>query len=343
MSPIKRKMIVLRCDASSEIGWGHVIRCLAVAKELSKENKVIFASAETKDILDVKKSFEVFFKKEKETEEEFLERIGSILAPDIIVLDKKYDWPATILNSLKKAGIKIFIIDNYCSGLKAADGIVFPTAHLDKKFLSRFLDKNSAKKVRSGFDYIILRNEIIDLKKKRKVSFTKNPLIIVTTGGGDPEGVLLKIISWLKEVDLKAEIKILVGQAFKFKEDLERIRKSLPKNFRILPYAEKELLKGDIAICTFGVSVYELIYLGFPILCLSHSKENASGAKILGKRYKVIKDLGYFKKTDPKLLSKSLKRLIIDKDYYFKMAKRCQGLIDGRGAKRVADLIVSTI
>jgi spore coat polysaccharide biosynthesis predicted glycosyltransferase SpsG len=39
--------IVFRCDASPDVGLGHLIRCLAVAKELKKQNQIIFAT--TKD------------------------------------------------------------------------------------------------------------------------------------------------------------------------------------------------------------------------------------------------------------------------------------------------------
>ena len=36
--------IIFRCDASSDIGLGHLIRCIAVAKELQKQNQIIFAT-----------------------------------------------------------------------------------------------------------------------------------------------------------------------------------------------------------------------------------------------------------------------------------------------------------
>ena len=55
--------IVFRCDASSDVGLGHVIQCLAVAKELQKQNQIIFATTEDDTNSYIKDSnFEIFFK-----------------------------------------------------------------------------------------------------------------------------------------------------------------------------------------------------------------------------------------------------------------------------------------
>ena len=131
---------------------------------------------------------------------------------------------------------------------------------------------------------MILRNEILALKDKINYNLHNPPNIVVTTGGTDPEGVLLRLIPSLKEMKLKANISILIGQAFKCKNELKQLMNNLPDNFYIIPYTLEELLKADIVICTFGVSIYEMIYLQIPIICISHTKENAISAKILKKK-----------------------------------------------------------
>ena len=336
--------IVFRCDASSDIGLGHLIRCLALAKELQKHKNIIFASVEDSTNSYIKNNnFKIFFKERGETEEAFLERINTILKPDIFVIDKKYSYSAECLKDLKLNKTKIVMLDNICEGLSASDEIIFPNAHLDKNLLKKYLSQEQIECVKRGPEYVILRDEILELKSQVKHDLHTPPNIVVTTGGTDPEGVLLKIIPWLKEMDLKANILILVGQGFKFQKGLEHLTGNLPDNFQIVPYSLQELIKGDIIICTFGVSIYEIIYLQIPTICISHSRENAYGARILKERYRVIEGRGYVKDMNPQSLDVAITRLLTDKVYYMDMVERCDDLIDGNGAKRVGQIIVGDV
>ena len=95
--------IVFRCDGSSDIGLGHLKRCLALAKEMQKQNQIIFATIEDGTNSYIKdNSFEIFFKEKDETEEKYLKRLNRIIRFDIIVIDKKYPYNIESLNDLKK-------------------------------------------------------------------------------------------------------------------------------------------------------------------------------------------------------------------------------------------------
>jgi spore coat polysaccharide biosynthesis predicted glycosyltransferase SpsG len=332
--------IVFRCDASPDIGLGHLIRCVALANELQRQNQIIFATTKDDMILYIKVAgFEIIFKEKGETEEKYLKRLNRIIHPDIIVIDKKYPYRIESLNNFKQNKIKIIMIDNVCEGLSECDEIIFPNAHLDKNILKKYLSLEQINQVKAGPEYIILRNEILALKEKINNNLHNPPNIIVTTGGADPEGVLLKLIPWLKKINLKANIIILIGQAFKYKDELEKKIINLPDNFRILPYSLEEFIKADIVICTFGISIYEMIYLQIPTICISHSIENVKSAKILKERYGVIEDLGYFKNINKQNVYVAIIRLLTNKQYYKNMVKRCDNLIDGKGANRISNVI----
>lgn len=291
---------VFRCDASPDIGLGHLIRCLAVANELKDRNDIIFATIKDDTNAYIKRGgFGQILKEESESEEAFLHRIKDNLRPDIIAIDKKYAYSPDSLKDL-----------NYV-----------------------MVDKE-------GLEYVVLRKDILELKEKVNHELHTPPNIVITTGGADPEGVLIKLIPWLKEMNLDINILILVGQAFKFRNELEHLMSFLPDNFHVMPYSLQELIKGDIAICTFGVSIYELIYLQIPIICISHTLENAEDAKILKERYGVIENMGHIKDINPHNLYMVTRRLLTDKRYYKNMVDRCDSLIDGKGAKRVGQIII---
>ncbi len=336
--------ILFRCDASTDIGMGHLIRCLAVAEELQKQHQIIFATMKDDTNLYIKdKNFKKFLKEKDESEEVFIERIKSILKPDILVLDKKYPYSIDCLKKFKQSDIRTVMLDNIFPGLSECDEIVFPNAHLDKSILKKYLSAERISQVKTGLEYIILRNEILDLKNKINHNLHNPSNILVITGGTDPEGILLKLIPWLKEMKLKANILILIGQAFKYKDELKKIVINLPDNFKVLPYSLEEFIKADIAICTFGVSIYEMIYLQIPTICISHSRENAKAAKILKERYEVIEDLGYFKDVTLKTLYSAITRFLTNEEYYKNMVKECDNLIDGKGAYRLGQLIVGGV
>ena len=332
--------IVFRCDASSDIGLGHLIRCLAVAKELQKQNHIIFATTKDDASSYIKEAgFGIIFKEKNETEEKYLKRVNHIILPDIVVIDKKYPYSIESLNDFKQKNIKVIMIDNVCEGLSECDEIIFPNAHLDKSVLKKYLSEKQINQIKTGPEYVILRNEVLVLKDKINHNL-HNPLnIVVTTGGTDPEGVLLKLIPWLKEMKLEANITILISQAFKYKNELEKLIINLSDNFQVLPYSLKELLKADIVICTFGVTIYEMIYLQMPTICISHNRENAQSAKILKERYEIIEDIGFVENLNPRNLYLVIKKLLENKTYYKKIIHKCDNLIDGKGAKRIGGII----
>ncbi len=333
--------IVFRCDASADIGLGHLIRCLAVAKELQKQNQIIFATVKDDTNSYIREAdFEIFFKEKDETEEKYLKRLNHIIHPGIILIDKKYSYSIGFLNDFKQNNIKIIMIDNICEGLSACDEIIFPNAHLDKSILKKYLSGKQISQVKTGPEYVILRDEILSLKNKISHNFHNTPNIVVTTGGTDPEGVLLKLIPLLKEMKLKTNIIILIGQAFKYKDELEKLIINLLNNFKVLSYSLEEFLKADIVICTFGVSIYEMIYLQIPTICISHSWENSQSAKILKERYGAIEDMGFVENLNPQNLYLMIEKLLEDKTYYQKIIHKCDNLFDGKGAKRIGEIIL---
>jgi spore coat polysaccharide biosynthesis predicted glycosyltransferase SpsG len=273
-----------------------------------------------------------FIEQGVDTKEIFVDRVIAYEKPDVVLFDQKYDYKKEDIIRWKRK-TKLISIDYIGEDYQLMDKIIVPNAHFEK---SKYPEFNN---IFGGLKYTIINKNILKLNPKRGFP-KKMKNIVVTTGGTDPEGVLIKLIPWLKEMILEDNILVLVGEAFKFKNELEQIMKNLPDNFHVMPYSLQELIKGDIAICTFGVSIYEMIYLQIPTICVSHNRENAHGARILKERYGVIEDMGYVKDINPHNLNMAITRLLTDEKYYINMVDRCDNLLDGEGAKRVGQIIV---
>ena len=325
------KKIVFRCDSNNKIGLGHLVRCLAVANHLKEKLSITFATDIDESNTYIKNDYETICKKQDEDEREFLKRVNSLINPDILILDNKYPYNRHILQELKKNSLKIILFDNICDGMMECDGIIFPNAHFNLNRLKGYLVPDKIDKVKTGPEYVILRDEIISFKEKA-LQTKHNFKIAVTTGGSDPEGVLITLSLLLKELNIKEDVCLLYGESFKLRNELDDL--DLPNNFHKLPYSLEYLTSSDIVICTFGMTVYEMIYLGLPTICVSHSKHNAKCAEILKKRYDALENLGYIKDLDTELLFKSLNKLQVSENIPLKT------IIDGKGAIRVANLIL---
>jgi spore coat polysaccharide biosynthesis predicted glycosyltransferase SpsG len=324
------KKIVFRCDSNNEIGLGHLVRCLAVANKL-EVNNIFFATDRDVSNFYINNDFKIFLKELDEDENKFLLRMSNELNPDIIILDSKYPYKRHVLQRLKKNSLKILILDNICEGLIECDEIIFPNAHFNLDRLKDILTPDQINQVRTGPKYIILREEIIDLKDKLSKKH-EGIRIGVTTGGSDPEGVILKLANLLREINIEQNVYLLYGDLYKFKNKLYSL--DLPKNIYILPYSLGCLKELDIVICTFGITAYEMIYLELPIITVSHNKHNTRCAKILESRYTPIENLGYYQDTTPNQLSNALNRILNNKT-------TSKPFIDGSGTLRVANIILN--
>jgi spore coat polysaccharide biosynthesis predicted glycosyltransferase SpsG len=333
------KTVLFRCDSSREIGLGHVVRCEALACKLERENRVVFATTpdETNRIVS---RHEQVLKKEGETEERFLERTSTSVSPDVVVIDKKHRYSSESIIKAKRANEKTVMLDNICEGLAQCDEIVFPNAHFDVGSLRGSLPPDKLKSIRTGPEYVILRDEVLSAKRLAKHTLSDTPRIVLTTGGSDPEGILLKLIGWLKDADIRARFVALKGDSFKLEDELVELAKSLPPNFEVLPYSPEKAVGGEIAVSTFGMSIYEMIYWGTPTICVSHSPENASAAKRLATKFNVIDDLGLIDDIGPNDLIKSIE-ILSNESVHRGYVERCENFIDGKGAERVSKLIVS--
>ncbi len=324
--------VTFRCDASASIGLGHLRRCIEIARCL--ESEIVFATEKdptNRHIHDA--SFEVMNKDNKESEEDFVARAMETSTPDVLVIDKKYEYTPEFLQHIKRSGIKIVIIDSLQGAVSVADLLILPIAHLDENAIQSV----SSPHIASGPQYVIIRREIHELKKR--INREDRTDLVVTTGGSDPRGVLLHLAALLEEINPEGHVILLCGSEFKRKQELEELKKSLPANFSVRDYSTEHLKKAKACICTFGVSIYEMAYLGIPTICVAHDQENDKSAQILSSRHKSIAYAGYFEDINAMDLSNRLTKLLTDTAYYKSVEEDYERMIDGKGAQRIAELI----
>ncbi|WP_022671240.1 hypothetical protein [Hippea alviniae] len=272
--------VVLKLKASEDVGLGHLSRMITLASFIKEEQRdVLFAINDfdyaKKRLKDEGFEFEV---NRFDNDERFVDYLIEKYKPNTLVIDEKQCYSKSSLLKWQKS-TKIVIIDHVCENYRVVDKIIVPNAHFQPKKYAGF------KNIEWGWNWVLINREILKLKPKEKLPEKINK-IVITTGGSDPKGMLFDIIDKIKNTD--KEVLILIGDSFKHRERLEKL--DLPENFKIEPYHPTKLLKGDVAIATFGVSVYELIYLNVPVYCVGHTKENEEGCRVLAKRCEMVRE-----------------------------------------------------
>ena len=271
ISEIGTGRVILKLKASSDIGLGHLSRMITLGWILKDAKAdVIFAVNDFEYAKERLKSEGFSFEVNRfGSDEVFNDFLIEKYEPNVLIIDEKKAYKIGDIKRWQKF-TRFVSVDFIGEGYELCDKIIIPNAHFEPK---RYL---AFKNIVWGWDWVLVNKEVFELKPKRTLPQKINT-IVITTGGGDPSGVLFKFLKWLE--GCKREVLILIGDAFKHKDRLKKLK--LHGNFKILPYHPSKLLEGDIAIATFGVTVYELIYLNIPFVCMGHTEENSEGCKKL--------------------------------------------------------------
>ena len=330
-------------DAGPDVGLGHLIRSIAIAQELREnynETKICFLTKDNQFSTDLLRQNKFqYILQGKRLEENFIVETIQNTSADILFIDKLFPYLSVFIQEIQK-NIRVCMFHNLCDGAFECDQFILPASHVSDKIIKDKRWVMGKVKLFEGFSYIVLNDNI--LKLKRKSNINADPMhIILTTGGSDPKGVMIQLLKYLEGYEVTGNIKItaLIGQYFSHYVELENLRNKLSNivNFKSFNYSD--LAEADLAINTFGVSTYELIYLGIPTVTIGHAKSNAHGSHILAKNFGFTYDLGLFYDLNQQHFLNTLNTLITNQKELKEMQQKSSGIIDGLGVQRVAKLI----
>ena len=269
-----KEKIAFRCDAGRDIGFGHLKRCLVLAKELEKRMDIFFISKSETNAIDMIKrnKFEVIQLDNKIGNEQEIDKIKEIInAQSInkILIDLKKNISKGYIRRLKETGTKTILLDNIGEGRLEADVVIYPVAHSDET-----LFKGIQGELYHGWSYILIDKEFFGKRKKINKDKTR---ILVSMGGSDVHNITPKIINELRKIDRDFECTVVIGPGFKnqsIKVDDDRfmIKKNVSNMAELM-------LNSSIGIILFGVSAYEAAAARLPCILITDSARNKKAAE----------------------------------------------------------------
>jgi len=299
-SVMKRKKIVVRVNADTNIGLGHVYNMLTILNNIRNEDILIIMNRGKK--LGLEKFREhLYTVKTYSNENEFWKIIRSF-KPDMIfndILNTSFNY----IKKLKKEGIFVVNFEDLGEGRKLANLVFNPI----------FESKKQMKNEYYGPNYACVREEFRVFKRKKIRKNIKN--IAITLGGVDKNNNVLKILSIIKKFKLleNVKIKIILGLGYKHKKKLlVLINKMNNMNYKIdiiekVDLLSKYLIDCDFVITSNGRTVFEIASLNVPLISLSVNKREQQHNFV--RRFNAGYHIDYAKNIENELKS-SIKNMI---------------------------------
>lgn len=343
--------IIIRADGGREIGMGHIMRTLVLAKKLEYDNEVLYVCAY--DINDVNKydsgigkieenGFSVVKINSDNINASLIEAQNKINA-DVLITDS-YNVDEEYFNLMNK----YFKFTGYIDDVNACNINVdfLINQNINATYLKYRTVSKINRKLFLGTDYCMLREEFQN-KRRNKISEKVNN-VLITVGGSDNSQLTIDIINEISFSDFK--LNVVIGSAFT--EDLvcklEEISKHY-KNINLCRNANMSMLMKDtdIAISACGSTLYELSAIGVPTIGITLSDNQlalaqtmeSKGLIILANKgiYKCKDDINDLKNKFRKLCDNYNKRLnIIEKQKYINddgasiLANKINNIIKGK-------------
>jgi len=340
------QQLIIRADADSEIGTGHIMRCIALAQSWRDHGgKVKFITYCSNAflinrIIDEGFSFHQLEKSYPDPSEvcSFIEYTPNLRIKkdknNWIVLDG-YQFDPEYQTAARKTGYKVLIIDDMAHLSKYHADILINQNISGKKRIYN-IDSNTT--LLLGNRYVMLRKEFLQFRKQNRSKVGEVKKILLTLGGADTENVtiiVLKALSRLVQSGLK--IKVVVGpvnpnlQTLKSEIQMSNMDIEVLTSVNDMPSL---ISWADLAVSGGGSTCWELAFYGLPFLVIVLAKNQidiAAGLDDAG----AAKNLGWHSELTEDYIFKRIVELIEDHEMRYLLSQNSRNLIDGQGTERI--------
>jgi spore coat polysaccharide biosynthesis protein SpsF len=345
--------MLFRCDASPEIGLGHLVRCLALADELHKNHGVAVSFAMRPSPLAAemvkRRAYPILQARDSGVldQEAWLHDCMLKSGAQTLVVDVRDDLSKVTLDALAGKGAVIALLDDSSDRRWAADIAFYPPVpQVQRMDWSGFRGRLCI-----GWDWLVLRPQFAQSVPPCNHSPCNHAKcsLLIAMGGSDPAGLTLKAVRAVERLDgdFKSAIfesAIILGSGFCHGQSLRELLGQTDRRFTVredVSEMSAAMAEADLAICSFGMTAYELAAMGVPSVYACLTPDHAESASAL-----VAAGMGVSVGVDDRdtetRLATAVERLLVDENARAQMSARARELVDGRGASRVADVLVST-
>jgi len=262
----KNRVIIFRADSSSDLGTGHIMRDLVLAKRDFRDFRVIFATRDLPGNINhkiIESGFEISLLKSDKIEE--LAELANKMDAETIVIDH-YEIGYEEEKLLKKlTGATLFVLDDLYEK-HFCDILLNHNVYAEPKRYTGLVPSHC--ELRCGKEHTLLREEFYAAKQTPKLKRDKKD-IFIAMGGTDHKNLIVKILRVLEKIpDIEANV--LTTRANRHLDELKEYASS--HSFVNLHIESNEvaklMCKADLAIITPSVIMNEVIFMDTPFIAI---------------------------------------------------------------------------
>lgn len=331
--------IAIRADGGKNIGLGHIMRSVSLAKELNKTNEILFICRESNnDILKyeagIKKIKENGFKVVNINETSIIEEITKVQQEENVdcLITDSYDVDENYFDAIKN----IFKCTGYIDDINICrlnvDFIL--NQNINAKDIKYNTEPNNNTKLFLGPQFCLLRDEF--RKKQNKNVKEKVNDILITVGGMDKDFNTLKIVDLTKKHN--KTLHVVIGGAFEDKL-IKKLEISAGEFSNIKLYRNANMselmMKCDLAISASGSTLYELCAMQVPTIGIVVAENQKDIGKTLNDMEVIVgtNDMVY---KDLNKLDNIIRKAINDKEQRMQLIKNQKSLVNTKGVEILA-------
>lgn len=324
LDKMTEKTAYFRCDASAQIGGGHVMRCLTLASALKKNGwrcNFITIDDSTKFLPILE------------------EKADAILSPDytpdtadVLIVDH-YDLDTNYEGVARYWANKILVIDDLADRHHECDLLLDQTWGREKSDYKDLVPAQA--KILCGSSYALLKKEFSELRpraliKRDNIRQVEN--ILVGFGASNPDGLVEMVMSALSRFrDRPLDIHV-VG-----KIENQTLSGDYPHQVHFhgnVENMENYMLEADLAIGGGGTTSWERACLGLPTLLI----EMATNQRMISQNLDnqgVLRRIGAIDSITEEEIDRAFQEICNNAKSLRSMSAAAADICDGQGAARM--------
>lgn len=340
--------LLLRADAGGRLGFGHVMRCLALGQAWQEAGgRAVFAAATLPKSLEARITAEgavverLPVEPGGEADARETGRLAGRLGARWVVLDG-YQLGVDVQERLKGCGLRVLAVDDYGHARRyAADLVLNQNLQADAALYPHL---GPSTRLLLGLPYLLLRREFWGWRGWVRPTPARARKVLVTMGGTDPDNVTLQVVRAVGRLPAgAAEVVAVVGGGNPHGASLEEAARRTPgvelrADVRDMPAL---MAWADVAVSAAGSTSWELAFMGLPALSVVLADNQAPVAAAL-EHMGLAWALGEGTTLTLERISAALQELLADQPRRAEMSRRGRALVDGRGSLRVVDAMHAT-
>jgi len=338
-----RRRFLLRFDVSPKLGIGHLKRCYTLAKELKKNDADVVVACRSTGMgkkLDFFRNFandwfEIGWNSNPCDDAKRVVSLVSDYNIGIVIVDHYRAYPE-YQSILLDGKIKWLQFDWSSSFILYANWVLnaSPSAGIER-YRRVFQGPDSS--LLLGTRYALLSEKAAEVRAKCK--FSQNvKKIVISCGGGDDRGVILRCLRYLTSLDQSIERHIFVTNVNPNITEIREYLKGEKNQSSFLHVDQRDFVKDlsemQLGILTGGTTTFEAAAVGLPMVLIQIADNQGPSCEAWDKMGAAV-FLGELEQGSSHKLVNTLKTLIDDPEKRKLMSETGRAVLDCKGTKRV--------